>query len=49
MIDDMLPQNILNLIDKLAIQKEWRWDSVRSFFETHIGELEIALIKRAGD
>ena len=27
----------------LKISDEWSWDSVRSFFETHLMEFEIAL------
>lgn len=33
----------------LKISEEWTWDSVRSFFETHLREFEIALINRVGD
>ena len=33
----------------LKNSKGWTWDSVRSFFETHLREFEIALINGVGD
>ncbi len=33
----------------LKNSKGWTWDSVRSFFETHLREFEMALINGVGD
>jgi len=29
--------------------KEWSWDSVKRFFETHVKDFEVALINGSGN